>query len=418
MNPIEQTYRALTPRSAALAERACVRLPGGDTRAAGHHLPYPLTLERAEGPHVFDVDGRGYLDLIGNFTSLVHGNAYPPIVEAITRQAARGTAWPARNEAQLELAEEIACRAPSIEQLRFTNSGTEATMLAAAISRAVTGRRKVLMARYGYHGSLEDFELGFFGHEEHDTLLAPFGDAAGFEAVLDRQGAEIACVILEPVMGSAGLIASPPGFLERVRAAAHAAGALFVLDEVITLRLAVGGAQALHDAPPDLTALGKIIGGGLPVGAIGGRRELLAVTHPDNPRVFHSGTFNGNPLTAAAGLVSLRHLTAERIERMHAQAEVLVAGLRAAAARVGLPFSVNHAGSLVQVFFAAEAPSARLERTDGHLAHLFHLAALNHGLFFSGRGLMALSTVLGDDHLAEAVDRAGAAMADVARTVG
>ncbi|MPY96068.1 MAG: aminotransferase class III-fold pyridoxal phosphate-dependent enzyme, partial [Acidimicrobiia bacterium] len=394
MGAIDATYRQRTARSAALAERASQVMPGGDTRTAAHHPPYSLTIDRGEGPFVWDVDGHRYVDLIGNFTSLVHGNAYPPIIEAARRQLGRGTQWPARNEAQVELAELLVDRVASVDQVRFTNSGTEATMLALYIARVLTGRRKVLMARHGYHGSLEEFEVGFFGHEGPETLLAPHGDAAAFEAALDEHGAEVAAVVLEPVMGSAGLVASPEGFLGRVAAAAQAAGALFVLDEVITLRLATGGAQAREGVTPDLTAMGKIIGGGFPVGAVGGRADLLAVLDPRQPRLFHSGTFNGNPVTCAAGAVSLGHLTSDRIGVMEAQGERLAAGLRQGAERAGLPFSCHHAGSLVQCFFSDVPPEATLVRTDGDLVQRFHLAALNHGLFFAGRGLLALSTVI------------------------
>jgi glutamate-1-semialdehyde 2,1-aminomutase len=418
MTQIEAVFAARTPRSAALQQRAQALMPGGDTRTSSYHPPYPLTIERGEGPHVVDVDGNRYVDLIGNFTSLVHGNAYPPIVDAVRRQLERGTAWPARNEAQLELAELLTERVASVEQVRFCNSGTEATMLAAYVARAVTGRRKVLMARYGYHGSLEEYEVGFLGHGGPDTLLATHGDAEDFERVLADRGREIACVVLEPVMGSAGLIASPPGFLARVADAAHRAGALFVADEVITLRLGSGGAQALHGVRPDLTAMGKIIGGGLAVGALGGRADLLAVTHPDGPKLIHSGTFNGNPLTAAAGVVSVRELTSDRIGVMEGQAERLAQALTDAAAARGLPFSLRQVGSMLQLFFTDTPPEANVVRTDGPTATRFHLAALNHGVFFAGRGLMALSTVVDDALLDEAVDRLGAALDDLAAASG
>jgi glutamate-1-semialdehyde 2,1-aminomutase len=411
---IEAEYRARTPASAARQQRAERVLPGGDTRTAAFHPPYGLTIERGVGPYLWDVDSNRYVDLIGNFTSLVHGNAYPPIVEAVAHRVRRGTAWPARNDAHLELAELLVERLASAERVRFCNSGSEATMLALAIAREVTGRRAVLMARYGYHGSLDEYEAGFHGHEGPHTFVATHGDASSFEAVLAERGDEIAAVILEPVMGSAGLLASPPGFLERVREAAHAAGALFVLDEVITLRLAPGGAQARYGVEPDLTALGKIIGGGFPVGAVGGRADLLDVTDPRAGRLFHSGTFNGNPVTATAGVVSVRELTSDRIGVMEEQAARLAEALRAQAGANGLPFSCRHEGSMLQTFFSDEPPPANLVRTDADLATAFHLAALNHGLFFAGRGLLALSTVITDELLDEIVDRTAGAMADVA----
>ena len=414
MSKIEEQYLARTARSAERGKAAEAVMPGGDTRAAGYHPPYPLTLERGEGPFVWDVDGHRYLDLVGNYTSLVHGHAYPPIVEVIRTGVGRGTAWPGRCEPQIALAQRLVERVSSVEKVRFTNSGTEAAMLAIQIARTVTGRRRILMARHGYHGGMDDTETGFFGSEGVHTLVAEFGRAESFEQVLSERGNEVACVVLEPVMGSAGIIPSPPGFLERVRDAAHRAGALFVLDEVICLRLSTGGAQKIYGVEPDLTMFGKLIGGGLPVGAVGGRDDLLAVCDPRAPRIFHSGTFNGNPLTTAAGTVAVEELTADRIDQMEQWATRLAEGLRAVAAGVGLPFSIHHAGSLLNVFFTETPPPATLVRSDGELITQFHLASLNHGLFFAPRGMIAMSTVMSDAFIDEAIERARGALADVA----
>ncbi len=418
MNDIEAIYRARTPGSAQRQARAERVMPGGDTRTTTFHPPYPLTMASGQGPFLHDVDANRYIDLIGNYTSLVHGNAYPPIVEAARQQLEKGTAWPARNDAQLELAELLCERLASVEQVRFCNSGTEATMLCAYIARAVTGRRKVLMARYGYHGSLEEYEVGTLGHGGPATMLARHGDAADFARVLAERGREIACVILEPVMGSAGLGASPPGVLAEIAEHTRRAGALFVLDEVITLRLDVGGAQCVHEVDPDLTAMGKIIGGGFPVGAVGGKAEYLAVTDPGDPRLLHSGTFNGNPVTAAAGVVSLRELTAARIGQMDAQAARLAQVLATEAARLGLAFNVRRAGSLLQCFFSDIAPEANLVRNDLAAAHAFHLAALNEGVFMAGRGLLALSTVMDDALIEETAEGLRAALGAVAGAGG
>jgi glutamate-1-semialdehyde 2,1-aminomutase len=411
---IERTFRERTPRSADHAAAAARVMPGGDTRAAGHHPPYQLTLVRGEGPWLTDVDGHRYLDLIGNFTSLVHGNAYPPIIAAARRAMEDGTNWPARNVHAVALAEEIVARVPSVEQLRFTNSGSEATMLAVEIARVATGRRLVLMARYGYHGSAPHFEVGTHGHEGPETLVATYGEAAEFTAILAERGEHIAAVILEPVMGSGGLLAASADFLVAVQQAARAAGALVILDEVITLRLSTGGAQQVLGVRPDLTAMGKIIGGGFPVGAVGGREELLALCDPSRPRLFHSGTFNGNPVTTAAGLVSLQHLDQGQIDAMSGRADGVEVALAKAAADAGLPLSVRRAGSMLQLFFSPSPPAATPLRTDGELITAFHLAALNHGVFLAPRGLLALSTVLDDGHLEDAGTRLSAAVADVA----
>jgi glutamate-1-semialdehyde 2,1-aminomutase len=418
MSSIEDRFRALTPNCARLAERAERVMPGGDTRTTTYHRPYPLTIARADGAFLFDADGNRYVDLLGNYTSLVHGNAYPPIVEAATKAARGGTAWPARSEAQVELAELICSRIDTIERVRFCNSGTEAGMLAAQLARRLTGRKFVLMARHGYHGSYDDLELGLLGHDGERTTLGAFGDAASFEKVLDERGSEIAAVFLEPVMGSAGMVAPPPGFLDRVATAARRAGAMLVIDEVITLRLHEGGAQKLFGVRPDITMMGKIIGGGFPVGALGASAEVMKAFDPrERGAMPHSGTFNGNPVTCAAGAVSVRELTQERIDQMDAQAKRLTSELARLARDLELPFSVRQTGSLMNIFFTREPPPATILREDSRMIANFHLAALTHGLFFAPRGLIALSTVISDELLSEICERAADAMTDLARAV-
>jgi glutamate-1-semialdehyde 2,1-aminomutase len=419
MGQIEERYRNATAKSAELAARANAVMPGGDTRTTTYHAPYPLAIARGEGPLLWDVDGNRYIDLLGNYTSLVHGHAYPPIVEAINRQARDGTAWPARSRPQIELAELLCDRVASIERVRFCNSGTEAGMLAAHVARHITKRKMLLMARFGYHGSYDDLEVGLSGRDGERTILANYGDIHPFERSLAERGDEIAAVFLEPVMGSAGIVSPPEGFLGAIADAAHRTGALFVLDEVITLRLSAGGAQALSGIRPDLTMMGKIIGGGLPVGALAGSAAIMDNFDPRNrSAIWHSGTFNGNPVTCAAGVVSVRELTAERIATMERLARKLAADLRDAARKHGLPFSVRQAGSLLNVFFLNEPPTPAVSRADSRAIRLFHLAALTRGLFLAPRGLIALSTVVGDKLIAEASERAAQAMADVAGELG
>ncbi len=416
MNSIEERYRAATEKSAQLTKRAERVMPGGDTRTTTYYRPYPLTLKRGEGPFVWDVDGNKYIDLIGNYTSLVHGNAYPPIVEAVSKAVRDGSAWPARSEAQIELATVLCERVESVDRVRFCNSGTEAGMLAAHVARRLTGRKLILMARYGYHGSYDDLEIGLAGQDGERTMLADFGEATVFEALLSERGSEIAAVFLEPILGSAGIVEPPAEFLGRVAEAAHSAGAMFVVDEVITLRLAEGGGQQIFDVKPDLTMFGKIIGGGFPVGALGGSEEVMSAFDPRNRgTIFHSGTFNGNTVTCAAGVVSVRELTQARIDKMAKQAERLAAELTRAAGQVGLPFSVRHYGSLMNVFFLKEPPPATIAREDARAIASFHLAALNQGLFLAPRGMIALSTVITDEVLNEICERAAKAMADVAQ---
>jgi glutamate-1-semialdehyde 2,1-aminomutase len=311
----------------------------------------------------------------------------------------------------VELAELMVDRVSSIDRIRFTNSGSEAALLALTVAREITGRYKVLMARGGYHGSLQEFESGTLGKPGPATFLADYGDLASFEAVLTEHGEEIAAVFVEPVQGAGGIVRGTPEFLNGLRAAAHRAGALFVLDEVITFRLATGGIQAELGVDPDLTMFGKIIGGGFPVGAVGGKLDLMDVFEPARMRALHSGTYNANPVTMAAGLVSVRELTAERIARMHALAERLERGLLVAGERAGLAVKVRRVGSLLAINVSTGAAGA--PPPDPTPAR-FHLAALNHGLMFAPRGMMALATVLDEKLIDEAIERAGAAMSDVA----
>ena len=415
MSTIEERYWAITAKSAAAAKRAERVMPGGDTRSVQQYRPYSLTIVRGEGPFLYDADGNRYIDLLGNYTSLVHGNAYPPIVEAIRNAVGQGTAWPARSYAQVELAELLCERVRSIESVRFCNSGTEAGMLAAHVARRMTGRKLILMARHGYHGSYDDLEVGLAGQEGERTILADFGDANAFEALISERGKEIAAVFLEPVLGSAGIVTPPPGFLARVREATRRVGTVLVIDEVITLRLATGGAQQLFDVRPDITMMGKIIGGGLPVGAIGGSESIMSCLDPRNRgALWHSGTFNGNPLTCAAGAVSVRELTQERIDTMDRLGDRLARELKQAAMAVELPFSVRRIGSLMNVFFLNDPPAPTIARDDAKLIGEFHLAMLNNGLFIAPRGMIALSTVMTEELMNEIVQRASQALQDVA----
>lgn len=415
---ITASYLERTRLSAENYALTCKLMPGGTSRQASFWKPYPLTIDHGSGARLHDIDGHSYLDLINNYTAMVHGHAYPAIVAATQQQIAKGTAWAAANEPQNRLAALIIDRVPSIEQVRFTNSGSEAGALAFTIARIITGRTKLLMARYGYHGSPLEFEVGFFGNEGPITHLATYNDLAEFEAVLDEHGHDIAAVFLEPVMGASGIIRGDPDFLHGVRAAAHKSGALFVLDEVLTLRFSSGGCQAGIGIEPDLTMLGKIIGGGFPVGAVGGSADMLQIFDPSDLKVFHTGTFNANPVTMVAGEVSLRELTSDRIKRMDHLCESLQSGLIAAAKQHGLPFSTNRYGSCLNIYFGLSVPEFSALRDDELLMDNFHLACMNHGLFIANRGLIALSTVVTDQDIAEALERADLAMRDVAAEVG
>jgi glutamate-1-semialdehyde 2,1-aminomutase len=410
---IQEQYERRTAQSAALHARARRSMPGGNTRTSTHFEPYPVVLDRGSGSRIWDVDGNEYIDLLYNYTSLVHGHAYPPIVRAVEAALQRGSSWPASSAAQIELAELICDRVPTVESVRFTNSGTEAGMLAAKLARKLTGRELLIKARFGYHGSYEDLETDPAGQVSVRTLDADYNDAAAFEELLLRHGDGVAAVFLEPVMGSAGVVPGTAEFLRRVQEATRRAGAIFVLDEVISLRLSRGGLQEKYQLDPDLTMMGKIIGGGLSVGALGGRTALMEEFDPteDGPNIGHAGTFNGNLLTCSAGLISLRELTDEKIARMAEQAQRLEKLILRTSEQLDLHAFVTRAGSLLNVAFK-ESPVAETDTADATL-RAFHLACMNRGLFVAPRGMVVLSTVVGDDELRLIGERFELALADV-----
>lgn len=407
-------YERCTPISRQRYERARVVFPGGDTRAATFYRPYPATIAKTAGTRLTDVDGNDYLDFLFNYTSMIVGHAHPAVIDAVTRAFSGTTPVAAPVLGQLELAETIAERVPSIEQLRFVNSGTEATMGATRIARAATGRDIVIKTIGGYHGSFPDLDYWLrpdvypAGIPENSPIrLIHYNDADALEAVLGECGERCAALIIEPVMGTAGVITPTEEFLQAARELTQAAGVLLIADEVITFRLARGGAQERLGIRPDLTTLGKVIGGGLPVGAVGGSASLMDVLKPGADKaVSLSGTFNGNAATMAAGIATLALLNEDAYAKLDALGARLAAGLRAAIQRHGARAQVTSIGSLVNVHFTTEAVSnaeASLG-ADADAAAAFHLGLLNRGIFIATRGLFSVSTVTTDAEVDRAVE--------------
>ena len=411
-----EEYRWLTPRSAALFERGGGALPGGDTRYSITTKPHPLFFERGEGPYIWDADGVRRLDLNNNSTALVHGHAHPEITAAVRAQAARGTAWGGHGPLEVEWAEMICGRTPSIERVRFANSGTEANMHMVKVARAFTGRDAVLKLDGAYHGTYDGFEFmqgpggggavpstgGVPANLAENVLLGRWGEAEEAVRLIRENAGRLAAVILTPFRSAGGFAEPPPGFLEALREAASEAGALLLFDEVISLRLGPGGAQGRYGVTPDMTALGKLIGGGLPVGAFGGRADVMAVTDPfGDMKVALAGTFNANPLTAAAGLAGLRLLTPDVHERIDRLGGRLRSGLAEAAEQSGLPLQVEGGGSLTSCAAAAEPAPADLMTTG------LSLAFANRGVF--GFPYLSTSSVMEDRHIDEALETASAA---------
>jgi glutamate-1-semialdehyde 2,1-aminomutase len=422
------TYEAQTPASRALYERAQRVMPGGDTRTGTFHHPYPLFIARGDGARLHDADGHQYLDLLNNFTSLVHGHGHPAVVDAMVRQESQGTAHGTANALQVELAETLCARVPSVERLRFCNSGTEATLGALRAAKAFTGKSHILKMAGGYHGSHDQVAVGAsppFGGPAPlgvspgtaaEVTLGRFNDLDFTADLVRRHRDHLAAVIVEPMLGSGALVADRE-FLHGLRAVTTECGVLLILDEIITFRLAVGGLQQVFGVTPDLTTFGKIIGGGLPVGAFGGRAEVMANYDPTRPgSIAHSGTFNGNAVTMAAGLATLARYDQAAVARLNDAGDLFRARLNGLVQAAGVDAVAVGYGSLMQLHFRATAPRTPEQAAtgDARLVRLMHLALLTRGLFTATRGLIVLSTPMTAADLDEAAGRMADALSAVA----
>ena len=359
------------PRSRELYSRAVDLLPGGvnsPVRAFKAVGGEPFFVDRAEGPYVFDTDGNRYIDFIGSWGPLILGHAPPDVVEAVSATARRGTSFGAPHEAEVLLAEEIRAAMPSVELMRLVNSGTEATMSAIRLARAHTGRSKIVKFVGCYHGHADPFLVkagsgaATFGQPDSpgvtpatvaDTLVADYNDLDSVAVLFEEHGEDVAAVIVEPVAGNMGCVPPVDGFLAGLGALSDKYEAVLIFDEIITgFRVAPGGAQELYGVTPDLTTLGKVVGGGLPVGAYGGRRDIVEKVSPVGP-VYQAGTLSGNPLAVAAGRATLGRLRSDpgiydELERLGARMEQI---LRGAADEAGLELTVNRVGSMMGMFF-------------------------------------------------------------------
>ncbi len=412
-----QRYAERHRGSQAAMERMTNWMPGGDTRATTWFPPYPVVMESAQGAVMRDVDGHHYLDFLNNYTALVHGHRPPFVIDAMRAAMERDFLFGAPMEEQGHLAQHIVRRVPSAEQVRFCNSGTEATLLAARVARAYTGRRRLAVAKYSYHGSGEDLvweAAGLTG-----TTVFPAEDPDAAVDVLRRAG-PLAGIFIEPVLCSGGVVDVPIEALQRLRRFAHENGALLVYDEVQTLRLAYGGRQEATGVLPDLTALGKIIGGGIPVGAVAGRADVLGVTDPRRAdHMEHGGTFNGNRLAMVGGLAALKALDRDAIERLNGLGARLATGLSTAAEESGLPFSVTSVGSLLNVHGAADVRTAGQAEAAAASPRrrLFHLGMLNRGVFVAPRGEMCCNTAMTDGDIDAAIDAFRDLLEDTAKNL-
>lgn len=357
-------------RSQAIFSRAKQLMPGGvnsPARAFGAVGGEPIVMDRAEGAYLHDVDGNRYIDYIGSWGPMILGHAHPAVVEALREAAGRGTSFGAPTEAENRLAELIIAAVPSIERVRLVNSGTEATMSAIRLARGYTGRDVIVKFAGNYHGHVDSLLVaagssaatlavpdspGVTAGTSRDTMVLAYNDAAGLEQAFSEHGSRIAGVILEPVVGNMGCVPGDAGFLGRLRELTTQHGAVLIFDEVMTgFRVAYGGAQSLCGITPDLTTLGKIVGGGMPVGAYGGKAEIMDCVLPAG-KVFQAGTLSGNPLATAAGIATLEQLRDESpYERLEEISARLADGLTNAASNAGVPHVLQRVGSMMTLFF-------------------------------------------------------------------
>ena len=410
-------------KSAALFARATKVLPGGNSRTTVWSSPHPVYAASGEGCWLTDVDGNRYLDLLNNYTSLLHGHSHPAIVEAVTQRLPLGTAFPLPTETEIELAELLCSRVQSFDHVRFANSGSEAVMIALKAARARTGRPKIAKCEGAYHGSYDFAEVSLdsspetWGNAEprsvpysagtpqgvlDNVVVIPFNRTEEAERILRANAGELACVLVDPMPNRGGLIPAQRSFLEMLRRVTSECGMLLIFDEVISFRLDHAGAQGVFGVDPDLTTLAKIIGGGFPVGAIAGTADAMSVFDPrqGKPLAPHGGTFNANPISMIAGKIAMELMTPAEYTRLNALGQRIRDGIANAFAKTGIDGQVTGAGSLFRILMtsvslidyrtaqAANAQAPALERVVAFLR--------NNGILIAGTGLGALSTPMGD----------------------
>jgi glutamate-1-semialdehyde 2,1-aminomutase len=434
-------YAERTPRSREMYERNLRSQPGGVGRGIYYFAPHPTYMVRGEGCRMYDLDGNEYLDFLGNYTALIHGHAHPRLLQAMTEQAARGTVFPAPSEPEIALSELIRERVPGVDKVRFCASGTEAVMFALHVSRAYTGRRKIAKFEGAFHGNHEAISISVHPRVEDagpaerpralpefaglpqanlDAIVVlPFNDKEATARLIEENKDDLAAVIFEPMMANSGMIEPRDGFLTFLREITARHSIVLICDEIITLRLGPGGAQQMYDIVPDLTTMGKIIGGGLSIAALGGSEKVMDVVNPlqrgAGRYVSHSGTFQGNPLASAAGLAAMEMLDEAAFAKLDALGKRLRAGATEVLQQRGITGQMMGVGSLFNIHFtAADIHDYRSFMTGdpARLARLF-VALLNEGIYLSPRGMGALSTAMGEDEIDAFVAALDRALGDV-----
>jgi glutamate-1-semialdehyde 2,1-aminomutase len=401
MHTFGNSYLEQGSRSAELHARARRVMPGGNTRTTVFTQPYPAYVASAEGPFVTDVDGQHRLDCVNNYTALIHGHAHPRIVEAVSRQLPHGTAFSFPTENEIRLAEVLVDRVGSVDQIRFTNSGTEAVLMAVQAARAFTGRNKIAKFDGCYHGAYDFAEL-----------LLPFNDFPATQDMLQRHRGDLAAVLVDPLPHRPGFLDPVTDFLPRLRDLTRDLGIVLISDEIISFRLGYNGPQRIYGYEADLTTLGKIIGGGFPVGAFGGRADIMALFDPSRSEtgVSHGGTYNGNPVTMVAGYEAMSMLTPEAFDRLGALGQRLRVGLADLIETRGVSWQVSGQGSLFKLHphprpltnYASSKPTPE----DKAVADQFYLAMLGQGVIMTPDLAGALSTPMTEPNVDAVINAA------------
>ena len=418
-----ERYLRSTPKSKALWEDAKNYLPGGDSRNSIFWAPYPIFVDHASGCHVVDSDGVDRLDFIGTMTTLVLGHSPKPVVDAVQEQMSKGMVYNAPSAHQVRLAKLLCERIPSFDLVRFTNSGTEATLNTIRAARAVTGKSKIAKVEGGYHGSHDQVSVSVrvdpakagersrpdsvaategLGEGTLDQVVVmPFNETAVARKILEDHKDELAAVIIEPMLGSVGMLPATTEYLSMLREFTRDNGIILIFDEVISYRASWGGAQEYYGITPDMTSLGKIIGGGFSIGAFGGSKEIMDLydpTAPGGPRVAHAGTFNANPVTMLAGAATLEQLTPEVYRKLAEMTEYLRAGILAVGAELETPVQVTGLGSLFGIHFTSEnlVGYRDIATEDPAFRHQVFLGLLNEGIMMAANLVGAVSTEIGE----------------------
>lgn len=408
LDEARRDYVAANPASLAQHQRAHAALPGGNTRTVLYYEPFPVAFVRGEGARLWDLDGHGYTDFLGEFSAGIAGHSHPAIRRAVIAALDAGINLGGHTPLEARLAEAVQARFPAMERLRFTNSGTEANLLAVSLARAVTGRPAVMAFAGGYHGSVLTFAGGPNLNVPFDIVLGAYNDIDATLALLAAHRDTLAAVIVEPMLGGGGCIPADAAFLAALREATAASGAVLILDEVMTSRLAPGGLQSVLGVTPDLMTLGKYVGGGMSFGAFGGRAELMARLDPTRPDALgHAGTFNNNVLTMAAGHAMLTEVfTPAACDALNATGEALRRRLNQVTARHGVPLCFTGIGSMLNAHVAPAPPTRPEAARAGNAAarDLLFLDLIEAGFWLARRGMMALSLPVTPAELDRLVD--------------